>query len=229
MHRIEVLQRLLDRRPGATYLEIGVQRGRVLMKLRAKRKIAVDPAFRLRLLPTWFHCLTNHSNLSNHYFEVTSDEFFANHADVLAAGVDVALIDGLHTHEQAHRDVCNVLDYLKEDGVIVMHDCNPATAAAAQFANSPEEAARTGHPDWTGEWTGDVYKAVMQLRAERRDLNAYVLDCDYGLGIVHRGEPDSTLNLSPEQIAAMTYEEFAPRRVELLNLKPAAAFNAAVC
>ncbi len=219
MKRVEVLQQLLDQRPQATYLEIGVQKGKVLLKLRAPRKIAVDPEFRITRTDRWMGCLKNPSNLANEYFEMTSDAFFAQHADALRGGIDVAFIDGLHTHEQAHRDVIHVLKYLKDDGIIVLHDCNPLTSAAAQFAYTPEEAESYGNPEWSGEWNGDVFKAVMQLRAERSDLNTCVLDCDHGLGIVRRGKPDSTLNLSLDQIATMTYEDFASRRTELLNLR----------
>ncbi len=228
MNRIDVLQQLLDQRPQATYLEIGVQRGNVLLNLRASRKIAVDPEFQISRLQRWTSGLTNRSNLANEYFEMTSDAFFAQHAEALRGGIDVAFVDGLHTHEQAHRDVCNVLEYLNNDGVIVMHDCNPMSAAAAQFATSAEEADRNGVPGWTGEWTGDVYKAILQLRAERSDLNTCVLDCDYGLGIVRRGTPDSPLKMSLEQIASMTYEEFARRRTELLNLRSPETFRNAV-
>lgn len=219
MNRIDVLQALLDQRPRATYLEIGVQKGKALLKLRAQRKIAVDPEFHIPHMRCWTSCFKNPSNFANQYFEMTSDAFFAEHAQVVNSGIDVAFVDGLHTHEQSHRDVCNVLKYLKHDGVIVMHDCNPISAAAALFAYTPDEAALQGHPEWTGEWTGDVYKAVMQLRAERSDLSTCVLDCDHGLGIIRRGKPDSTLKLSLDQIARMTYEDFAPRRRELLNLR----------
>ena len=227
MNRVEVLQHFLDQRPQATYLEIGVQKGKVLLNLRASRKIAVDPEFRISRRRRWMGFLTNPSNRQNEYFELTSDAFFEHHADVLQGGIDVAFVDGLHTHEQAHRDVCNVLKYLKPDGVIVMHDCNPMSAAAAQFGYAPKKAAQSGMPGWTGEWTGDVYKAIMQLRAERSDLHTCVLDCDYGLGIVRRGTPDSTLKLSLDQIATMTYEEFASRRTELLNLRAPETFRSA--
>lgn len=221
MDRIDVLQSLLNQRPKATYLEIGVKKGECLLKLRAPRKIAIDPAFRIKKLRRAWSYLVNPSNFANEYFEITSDAFFAEHADALRGGIDVAFVDGLHTHEQAYRDVCHALEHLKENGVIVMHDCNPASAAAAQFAYSWEEAASHKHPEWNGAWNGDVFKALLQLRAERRDLNVSVLDCDHGLGIVRRGAPEGTLDLSADQIASMTYEEFAPRRIELLNLKPA--------
>ena len=200
MNRMDVLQAFLDQRPNATYLEIGVQRGKVLLHLRAHRKIAVDPDFHISRMRRWISCLNNPSNRAIEYFEMTSDAFFDQHGEALRGGIDVAFVDVLHTHEQAHRDVCHVLKHLNDDGVIVMHDCNPISAAAAQFADSPDDAARLGHPEWTGEWTGDVYKAVIQLRAERRDLQTYVLDCDYGLGIVRRGRSDSELKLSQHQI-----------------------------
>lgn len=228
MNRIDVLQQLLDQRPQATYLEIGVQKGKVLLSLQARRKIAVDPEFHISRTRRWASCLTNRSNLANEYFEMTSDAFFAQYAEALRGGIDVAFVDGLHTHEQAHRDVVHVLEHLNDDGVIVMHDCNPISAAAAQFAYSPQEAARNKIPGWTGDWNGDVYKAVIQLRAERTDLTLCVLDCDHGLGIVRRGKSDSQLELSLEQIAQMTYEEFSLRRTELLNLRAPETFRSEV-
>ena len=49
---------------------------------------------------------------------------------------------------------------LRADGVVVVHDCNPQSAAAA--APSLEEAARTD--GFIGEWNGDVYRAIVRLR-----------------------------------------------------------------
>ena len=63
---------------------------------------------------------------------MTSDEFFANEAAFLERrGIDVALIDGLHTYGQVVRDVENTLRYLRDDGIIVLHDCNPGRASVA--------------------------------------------------------------------------------------------------
>ena len=41
--------------------------------------------------------------------------------------------------------------------------------------------------DHGGEWTGDVWKAIAELRVERIDLDIKVVNTDYGCGIIRRG------------------------------------------
>ncbi|MCA9088076.1 MAG: class I SAM-dependent methyltransferase [Planctomycetaceae bacterium] len=199
--------------------------GLVLLALRAGRKIAVDPEFKIPWRDRFLAYFRHRSNRSISYFAETSDDFFANHASALSDGIDVAFVDGLHTHEQAHRDVVNCLKYLKPSGVIVMHDCLPPHAAAALAGPSLRAVEALEAPGWTGEWTGDVYKSVMQLRAERSDLNVFVLDCDYGIGIVEWGQPETTLEMNLADISALSFEEFSKHQQEYLNLKPAECFS----
>jgi glycosyltransferase involved in cell wall biosynthesis len=58
------------------------------------------------------------------------------------------------------------------------------------------------------------------MRALREDLRVFVLDCDYGVGVVTRGAPESRLSCSEEEIRALGYADLEARRTELLNLKP---------
>jgi hypothetical protein len=67
--------------------------------------------------------------------------------------------------------VNGALRCLSPGGTIVFHDCLPLIERH-QF--------RTRLP---GPWTGDVWKAVVELRA-REDCDVAVLDCDWGLGVV---------------------------------------------
>ena len=86
----------------------------------ADEKIAVDPAFKLSARS---RRLADAKARATHYFETTSDAFFANETGFLEQhGIDVALIDGLHTYKQVLRDVENTLGYLRDDGDIVLHD-----------------------------------------------------------------------------------------------------------
>jgi tetratricopeptide (TPR) repeat protein len=155
------------------------------------------------------------------FFE-TSDIFFEKHAAKLFSldPINVAFVDGLHTWEQTYRDVMNILNYLGRNGVILMHDCNPPSAAASYPADSWQAAAKMGLPGWNGQWCGDVWKAVIQLRTTRKDLNVFVLDCDFGIGVVSKGEPEGMLDFSASQIRAMTYSDLATDRAPLVNLKP---------
>ena len=92
-------------------------------------------------------------------------------------------------------------------------------------ATSVEDAASKKIPGWDGLWCGDVWKAVVDLRSQK-GLNAFVLDCDMGLGIVYRtSEAESSNAISREKIKGMTYEDLAQKRTELLGLKDPAHFE----
>jgi len=217
MNRVKVTQGWLNRFPAPTYLEIGVQFGFSFVPVRARTKIAVDPKI---LIPRFARWISNRRAAETHYIETTSDSFFAENAELLGrSGIDVALIDGLHTHEQTMIDVENTLRWLNEGGLIAMHDCNPKSEGQACPASSYEQF-RKGHRR-SLLWCGDVWKTITYLLSCRKDLNVHVLDCDFGVGIITRGPSESTLELSPEAIRAMSYEDLARDRVRLLNLKPA--------
>ncbi len=135
-----------------------------------------------------------------------------------------ARVNGLHTYEQALRDVENTLRYLHDDGVIVLHDCNPALASIAAPAMTYAEF-RAQNRWWDLFWSGDVRKAIVHLRSTRDDLQIAVLKCDFGVGLIRKGIPESRLSYSPEQIEALTYADLAADRANLLNLKPPAHFH----
>jgi hypothetical protein len=222
--RIGVCQAFLDARGRGNYLEIGVARGVSFVPIRARRKWGVDPAHRLkpREVQRWrWRALL--AGREERIFRMTSDDFFRERRRWLARrGVDVALLDGLHTHAQTLRDALNALEFLKPGGALVIHDCNPADADAAAPGES-YDLIRANRPGWWGDWNGDVWKTIVHLRAQRADLETVVLDCDYGVGVVRRraGGAGKTLPLSAEEVAAMTYADLERDRAELLGLRPA--------
>lgn len=198
------------------YLEIGVENGHIFFRIKSTLKVAVDPKFLFDFSRRLGKSIINPYNFNNQYFEKTSDDFFAQDAQRVFAAkkLQLALVDGMHEYQFALRDVENTLHYMQEDGVIIMHDCNPQTAGAAGRFE-----------DWeTGEWNGDVWRTIIHLRSQRPDLTAFVLDTDQGLGIVTRQKPDAMLDFTPAQIQALTYDELVQNRQEWLNLKPAAYF-----
>lgn len=218
-NRIKAVQRALDGRENPVYLEIGVSRGQAFRRISANEKIAVDPAFRLSERT---RKLANLKARVTHYFEKTSDSFFDDQASFLAERpIDVALIDGLHTYEQVVRDVENTVRYLKDDGIIFLHDCNPAIELIGRRADTWEDfVAQQKGPLVIGVWSGDVWKSIVYLRSIRCDLQVAVLKCDMGVGIVRKGSPESCLPYSAEQIEALTYADLKADRKRLLNLKP---------
>jgi hypothetical protein len=215
-----IIQALLDRSARKNYLEIGVQTGNCFLKIRARKKIAVDPRFLIGSRRKFKYILRNPWNICNVYAEVTSDEFFARYNKLLDDYPPaVTFVDGLHTFEQSLRDVTHALEHGGNDAVIVVHDCNPESAAAAQPASSIEDAAARHVDGWTGEWCGDVWKTIAHLRATRNDLNVCVLDCDYGVGVITRARESQP----PPAIgdpASMSFEALDANRQIILNLQP---------
>jgi hypothetical protein len=229
MERTEVVQAFIDGRGPATYLEIGLRSGHTFLRVRARRKIGVDPAPRIGALKRLRWSLRNPANRRSRIHRMTSDDFFARHGGRLAeTGLDVAFVDGLHTYDQSLRDADHCLARLRPRGVVLMHDCSPPSAAAAIPARSPEEARRLAGEDWRGTWCGDVYKTILHLRSQRPDLWVCVLDCDRGIGVVRPGPVGSRLALGVEEIAGLGYAELAAHREEWLDLRPPEALDALV-
>ncbi|CAM4397687.1 hypothetical protein MB901379_01569 [Mycobacterium basiliense] len=219
VNRIRVTQRALAGIAAPAYLEIGVSHGFAFRRISADEKIAVDPQF---LLSARSRKLAGAKARATHYFDTTSDDFFANETALLERrGIDVALIDGLHTYQQVVCDVENTLRYLRDDGVIVLHDCNPARASIGFPATSYADF-RAHNRAWDVFWSGDVWKAIVHLRSTRPDLRVAVLNCDFGVGIIRKGAAESRLPYSAAEVEALTYADLAADRERLLNLKPPA-------
>ena len=222
LDRRDVIQTLIDTRGYKKYLEIGVFLGKLFYSIRAKYKIAVDPNVkftRFKLLKRSFK-YKNNTNLTASSYKLTSDDFFAKKAASLFKNrpIDICLVDGMHEYGFALRDVENSLKYLQPNGVIVMHDCNPANSeAAVDFATWKKN-------DFKGNWNGDVWKAVVHLRSQRNDINVFVLDADFGLGVITWGQPESKLNFTADEIQKFTYQDLERNRKEFLNLKEPSYF-----
>lgn len=127
----------------------------------------------------------------------TSDEFFMRNK----IKFDVIFIDGLHTREQVKKDILNSLNILSENGVIVCHDMNPE-----------QESWQTEYFEG-GLWTGQCWKAFAELRMTRNDLEMFVVDTDFGCGVIRKGEQ----NLLPLN-DNLTYDHLDKNRKEILNL-----------
>lgn len=211
MNRIEVIQKIIDKINAKTYLEIGVEFGSTFSKVKAERKIAVDPEIKI----SWKEKLADMLKFQKvKYFEMASDEFFNKYSDLfIKRKIGVALVDGLHTYQQSLKDIENCLKFLSDRGVIVTHDCNPTNEVSA--SPDREITKKAGER----KWNGDVWKTIVYLRSTRPDLNIFTLDCDYGLGIIKKGWSENTLEYQPEQIEKMTYRDLVDNREKFLNLK----------
>jgi 2-polyprenyl-3-methyl-5-hydroxy-6-metoxy-1,4-benzoquinol methylase len=128
---------------------------------------------------------------------ITSDEFF----EINKEKFDVIFIDGLHHADQVEKDILNALSCLSENGYIVCHDMNPTTEIMQLV------------PRQSGEWTGDCWKAWVKLRQTRSDLYMYVIDTDYGCGIIKQGTQELLINNQK-----LNYANFEQNKQNWLNL-----------
>jgi hypothetical protein len=180
MNRKDIIQKLINKVNATTYLEIGVQGGKVFNNIFCNTKVGVDPDLK-----------------SAATLHITSDQFFAINKDKF----DVIFIDGLHHSDQVLRDINNSLSILNHGGYIVCHDM------------SPNEEIIQRVPQQTGIWTGDCWKAWVTIRFQNPNLYMFVIDTDYGCGIIRKGNQD-LITLDCE----LTWENLQKNRNYWLNL-----------
>ena len=191
MRRYEIINKIIKDRGAKRYLEIGVYTGQCIREIKVEHKDGVDPGSEGHVAPEVTH-------------KMTSDEFFENLDKDFK--YDVIFIDGLHHSEQVDKDIENALNHIVDNGVIVLHDCNP------------EEELYTLIPRVSGIWNGDVYKSVLRFR--KRGLHTcFTIDTDCGFGVIvkdNRQEDVEDIDLYEQ--AEKDWKVFSENREELLHL-----------
>lgn len=105
MNRTQLINSLLRKRGGRSYLEIGcLDRNVHFDKIECQYKIGVG-------------------RVPGIAFQGEADDYFDRHQEAF----DLIFIDGDHTEEQVLRDIRNALVCLAPGGIIVLHDCMPPT------------------------------------------------------------------------------------------------------
>jgi SAM-dependent methyltransferase len=190
----------LSKKKTKKYLEIGLYHGMTFNYVDADIKHSVDPDE--NLLPT---------------FKMTSDSFFRNVAPVINVKYDVIFIDGLHHMEQVDKDIENSFKFLEDDGIIVLHDCNPI--------NEMRQRVPADFDIWVHGWNGDVWKSIAKFRKNNSHLktDVFVINIDEGIGVIKNNVEGVELILElPDKL---DYEFLDKHRTEILNLKSVEEFH----
>ena len=209
-HSARRINRLAEALGATRYLEIGVEEGRTFFDINIFDRTAVDPnlLFDYRLTQTD----------TTHFFKISSDEFFACHSP--SAPFDIIFIDGLHTFEQALRDLLNSLLFVHERSVILLDDVWPSDVFSA--CRSPVEALQQRHLAGGSDlaWHGDVYKVVFFI-AEMMPSLTYGTIEDGGTRqtvIYRKARPDFRPEFgSIEKIERLSYFDFL-KRADVMRL-----------
>jgi hypothetical protein len=195
--RTELINYILSKRNDkTTYLEIGVRNPNDNFNhIKASEKYSVDPGVEFTENPV--------------DFQLTSDAFFhqLDQGKVLDPSIrfDVVFIDGLHLAAQVDRDISNALRYLKEDGFIVMHDCNPPTEWHAR------ESYEYHHTPAKQMWNGTTWKAFVRWRTIDA-VSACCVDTDWGLGVISK-----SCDFGPNLSLGNPYFEYKDLQVDRKN------------
>lgn len=181
---------------------------RIIAKIQAKSYLEIgirEPEGNYRLIECINKVAVDPVPLGPEVLPLTSDQFF----ELNTSTFDVIFIDGLHHEEQVMKDILNSLSVLNEGGYIICHDMSPTTELMQRV------------PQADAMWTGDCWKAWVKLRCTRDDLDMVVLDTDFGVGIIKKGNQKC---LSIEDLP-LTYNNLEAYRKEWLNLIPVESYE----
>ncbi|MDC1392002.1 class I SAM-dependent methyltransferase [Flavobacteriaceae bacterium] len=157
--RDQLINKLIEKYYFKNYLEIGIDNGSNFIKIVCDNKDSVDPA-------------EGAYNYAKPKYKMTSDDFFKKIGNDKL--YDIIFIDGLHESEQVDRDIQNSLKHLKNNGFIILHDCNPIKRVHQIV------------PRVSKLWNGDVWKSIVKFRNENNEYGCLTIDSDQGLGLISK-------------------------------------------
>jgi len=180
--RVEIIQNIINLKNYKSYLEIGTFKDELFKPIKCEKKIGVDP-------------------VSGGNVRKTSDKFFLENEQKF----DLIFIDGLHHYDQVKKDIINSFNFLKDGGVILMHDC------------LPKDYYYQAVPRCQYEWNGDTWKAFLEFRT-KEFLDGYCCYADQGIGVFLKRKNKNQLRLNIENYKKLKFNDFAVNYKSYLNL-----------
>lgn len=180
------LNRLIVENNFKAYLEIGIAEGHNFRAIVCQDKIGVEPDPR------------DYGKDNEFIFIGSSDDFFKNNKQKF----DLIFIDGLHHADQVEKDILNAWDCLSSKGMMVLHDINPFTEQMQLVPRKQDQ------------WTGDVWRAFVGLRATHDKIKTAYLPDKYGLGIIYKSRNKITEGFCDTE---MYYQDFEENKASLLG------------
>jgi len=168
------------------YLEIGCFDNKAFdtIPLPLEQKIGVDP-------------------LRGGTHRMTSDVFFLKNKKKF----DVIFIDGLHSYDQCSKDCTNSINFLNEDGIIILHDMMPR--------HKTEESPK---------FSGDVWKVAFEL-CQSENVKFVIANIDQGVGLLKITTNSSYIKLPEIKDKTFNnYKNFYHKQLPSVNVKTALDF-----
>jgi len=193
------------------YLEIGTNFGNTFNNINCDKMIAVEP----KISNMEYGEIKTLRNENYAFYRMTSDDFFNKFNE----SVDIVFIDGLHEYMQALRDVINSLKIINHGGIVLVHDVDPKDEIEALTDDEFFNGFMKKNPDYTGGWTGDVWKTILHIRSLWDDIHVQTFDIKYGLSVIIKGRFQNRLPYGHATIQSMTFDDFKKKRQEILNIR----------
>ena len=168
------------------YLEIGCFDNKAFdtIPLPLEQKIGVDP-------------------LRGGTHRMTSDVFFLKNKKKF----DVIFIDGLHSYDQCIKDCTNSINFLNEDGIIILHDMMPR--------HKTEESPK---------FSGDVWKVAFEL-CQSENVKFVIANIDQGVGLLKITTNSNYIKLPEIKDKTFNnYKNFYHKQLPSVNVKTALDF-----
>ena len=168
------------------YLEIGCFDNKAFdtIPLPLEQKIGVDP-------------------LRGGTHRMTSDVFFLKNKKKF----DVIFVDGLHSYDQCSKDCTNSINFLNEDGIIILHDMMPR--------HKTEESPK---------FSGDVWKVAFEL-CQSENVKFVIANIDQGVGLLKITTNSSYIKLPEIKDKTFNnYKNFYHKQLPSVNVKTALDF-----
>ena len=179
--RWDLIEYLINKYKYSDYLEIGCDQDQLFSKVKIKNKTGVDP--------------TNGGNIRK-----TSDEFFKENKKKF----DIIFIDGLHTYNQVKKDILNSINCLKDEGIVLVHDC------------MPDSLSKQAVPRYRMSWNGDVWKAIVDLR-QNENLEIYTCKIDQVIGVIKKKRNSSILKIE-KNIKDLKFKDYYKNYIKYLRV-----------
>ena len=180
-YRWDLIEYLIKKNNYSDYLEIGCDQDQLFSKIKIQNKVGVEP-------------------VSGGNIRKTSDDFFKENNKKF----DIIFIDGLHTYYQVKKDILNSVDSLKENGIILVHDC------------MPDSMSKQAVPRYRMVWNGDVWKTIVDLR-QNNNLEIYTCKIDQGIGVIKKNKNSSVLKIK-KTIKDLKFEDYYNNYKEYLRV-----------
>jgi len=182
INRWDLITNIIRIKKFSSYLEIGCDDDSSFKKINLPRKVGVDP-------------------YSGGNFKGTSDNFFSINKEKF----DCIFIDGLHEYNQVLRDIKNSLNFLNDNGIILVHDTLPP--------NIHQQAV----PRYKKIWNGDVWKAIVKLRTKE---NYDIVTCkiNQGLSNIRKIKNKKILNLKKKDYKKLKFKDFFYNHEEYMRI-----------